>query len=87
MKDITKKLVKISENIAQNKKTWIPKKKWNKSKNKLHWWKEEPYRELDVLKYKDGWWVFYNNLGIHKRPFKTKTCALQSAKKFMKRRR
>ena len=62
------------------------KKKWHKSKGKLHWWKEEPYREIDVLKYKDGWWVFYNNLTIHKKPFDTKIRALQSAKKFMKRR-
>ena len=86
MDKITKELLEISKRVARNEKSWIPKKKWYKSKNKLHWWKDDPYKELDVLKYKDGWWVFYNNQGIHKKPFKTKTRALQSAKKFMKRR-
>jgi len=64
----------------------VTKRKWYKSKGKLHWWKEGPYRELDVLKYKDGWWVFYNNTTIHKKPFETRSRALQSAQKFMKRR-
>lgn len=86
MKNITKELLEISERVARDEKSWIPKKKWHKSKGKLRWWKEEPYRDLDVLKYKDGWWVFYNNQTIHKKPFKTKIRALQSAKKFMKRR-
>ena len=60
--------------------------KWHKSKDKLHWWTDPPYRDLSVLEYEDGWWVFYNNLGIHKRPFKTKTRALQCARSFLKRR-
>lgn len=86
MDKITKELIEISERVARNEKSWVPKKKWNKSKGKLHWWKEVPYRELDVLKYKDGWWVFYCNQSIHKKSFKTKERALTSAKRFMKRR-
>jgi len=88
MDKIENELLDVAERIARNGKSWVPKKKWQKSRDEplwIRWFKEDPYREIDVIKYYDGWWIFYNNRGIHKRSYKTKTRALKSAKSFMKR--
>lgn len=62
---------------------------WYKTKKKLHWWTDSPYSEIDVLPAltKDGWYVYYNNIGTTKRPYPTQRKAIERAYAVMKRHR
>ena len=54
---------------------------WYKSENKLRWWTDPPYNEIDII---DGI-VFYNNRGLNSKPF-TRSAAIEFVYWFMEAR-